>query len=200
MTFGSFQAVIVPPRLPDAGGRHQVTSMLAKFIAYAGDCRIIGNLALADGERLSDILNRERSTTITAAELVSHADGHVVTLDEITLDREDVFAIEAAGSRGPSERRIHTVRHRLEVKLGPYTVLGQLHTLPGGQPLVTIGRRLPMIPLTNATIAFNDSTGLQVRDVETLIINREAADWVRAEEADLAAFPGVPVAPEPSTA
>ena len=168
--------------------------MLVEFTAYAGDCLVRGTLAVPDGERFTDFVNRQPEFTITNAELVSYADGHTVTLDEVSLVRDDLFAIDAREPRGETARRIHTVPHRLEVRLGPYMVLGQLHTLPGGRPLVAIGQRSPMIPLTNATIAFNDDSGVEAMDVETLIINRSLADWVRADADELPAFAGVPVA------
>jgi len=168
--------------------------MGVEFIAYAGDCRVSGATTLGEGERLTDLLNRESTIVIEGARLTSHADGHTVEVGEIALEREDLFAIEALGSRGEPARRIHTVRHRMEVRLGPYTVLGQLHTMPGGRPLVAIGQRLPMIPLTNATIAFNTDGGVEAMDVETLIINRSLADWVRANADELPAFAGVRVA------
>jgi hypothetical protein len=168
--------------------------MLVEFTAYAGDCLVRGTLAVPDGERLTDFVNREPAFTIVDAELVSSTDGHSVTLDEVSLVRDDLFAIEAREPRGETARRIHTVRHRLELKAGPYTVLGQLHATPGNPPLTSIGRRPAMIPLTNATIAYNDATGLRARDITTLIVNRELMDWVRADADDLPAFAGVPVA------
>jgi hypothetical protein len=168
--------------------------MRVEFIAYARDCQVSGATTLADGERLTDFLNRELSIVVEGARLTSHADGHTVEVGEITLERDDLFAIEALGQRGEPSRRIHTVRHRLEIRLGPYTVLGQLHTMPGGRPLVAIGQRLPMVPLTNATIAFNTDDGVEAMDAETLIVNRSLAEWVRASANDLPAFVGVPVA------
>ena len=168
--------------------------MLIEFTAYAGDCLVRGSLSVPDGERLSDFVNGQPEFTITNAELVSYADGHTVTLDEVRLVRDDLFAIEAREPRGETARRIHTVRHRLELQAGPYTVLGQLHTMPGSPPLSSIGRRPTMIPLTNATIAYNDANGLHARDITTLIVNRELMDWVRADANDLPAFAGVPVA------
>lgn len=166
--------------------------MLVEFTAYAGDCLVRGTLAVPDGERLTDFVNRQPEFAITNAELVSFSDGHTVTLDEVSLVRDDLFAIEAREPRGETARRIHTVRHRLELQIGPYTVLGQLHTMPGSPPLTSIGRRSTMIPLTNATIAYNDATGLHARDITTLIVNRELVDWVQADANDLPAFAGVP--------
>lgn len=122
------------------------------FIAFAEDCLVSGQVELADEARLTDYLNEAREITIFDATLVAHGDGRTVRLEELALSRDELIAIEATGTRGPEERRIHALRHRLEVHLGSYVVLGQLHSMPGGQPLVSIGRRKPMIPFTNATI------------------------------------------------
>ncbi len=176
---------------PGRWKKEQMT-VLAKLVAFSGDCQVFGTITLAAGERLTDVLNREAVLLVADADLVSHADGHVVHLAEIALDRDELFAIEAVGPRGLEQRRVHTVRHRLEVSLGPYTVLGQLHTFPGGRPLVAVSRRAPMVPLTDATIAFSGHRGVQIRDVATLIINRDRARWVRPEEADLSAFDALP--------
>jgi hypothetical protein len=174
--------------------------MRVEFIAYAGDCRVSGATTLADGERLTDLLNRDLTIVVEGARLTSHADGHAVEVGQITLDRDDLFAIEALDPRGEPARRLHTVRHRLEVRLGPYTVLGQMHTRPGGRPLVAIAQRSPMVPLTSATIAFNTGDGIEAVDVETMIVNRSLAEWVRADTGDdLPALLGVPVAvPHPA--
>src|SRR5450759_5542031 len=83
--------------------------MRVEFIAYAGDCRVAGSTTLADGERLTDILNREPTILVEGARLTSHADGHTIDAGEIVLERDDLFAIEAVGPRGETARRIHTL-------------------------------------------------------------------------------------------
>jgi hypothetical protein len=50
-----------------------------------------------------------------------------------------------------------------------------------------------MIPLSDATISFAGRGTLQLRDVGTLIVNRDKLDWVRANDDEASAFPGVPV-------
>jgi hypothetical protein len=50
-----------------------------------------------------------------------------------------------------------------------------------------------MIPLSDATIGFTSRGSMQMRDVGALIVNRDLLDWVRANEDEAAAFPGVPV-------
>ena len=172
--------------------------MHAEFIAYAGDCRVKGRIDVAPDARLSDWMNLLDAITVRDAELTSHADGHVVSLDEITIDRYDLYAVEALSARGDTTRRVHTVRHRLQVKLGPYMVLGYLHAFPGSGPLVSLPRRAPMIPLTTATIAFDGGTAIEAHDIETLIVNRELVDWVRPEEVAPALLGFKKPAPEPA--
>lgn len=156
--------------------------MISEFIAYAGDCRVQGKIDVAPDARLSDYLNDVEVVVVRDAELTSHDDGHVVHLAEVSLDRSDLFAVEAVGPRGASNQRIHLVRHRLQVRIGPYMVLGQLHAFPGSDPLAAISRRSPMIPLTIATIAFDGGIGVEAHDVETLIVNRGLVDWVRMDD------------------
>jgi hypothetical protein len=50
-----------------------------------------------------------------------------------------------------------------------------------------------MIPLSDVTLGFTSRGAMVLKDVETLIVNRDMLDWVRASENDAAAFPGVRV-------
>jgi hypothetical protein len=163
--------------------------MQTSLTAYAADCRVSGRIALPDDERLTDYLNREGRIALRGARLVGHEDGRIVEVDELELDREDLVAVEAHEQRGEPARRLHTVRHRIELRIGPYAVLGHLHTMPGSAPLSAIGRRPVMIPLTNATIAWSEGGQLRARDIATLIVNRDQVEWVRdgIEEAPSAA-------------
>jgi hypothetical protein len=64
---------------------------------------------------------------------------------------------------------------------------GYMHGRPGADPMIHLGRRPPMIPLTDATIAYETAHGFQREDASTLIINRDVADWIRpAREDELA--------------
>jgi hypothetical protein len=50
-----------------------------------------------------------------------------------------------------------------------------------------------MIPLSDATLGYESRGLMAMRDVGTLIVNRDLVDWVRASDDDAGAFPGVPV-------
>lgn len=171
--------------------------MLVPFIGYAEDRRYMGYVECGT-DRMTDFLVRSEILHVTDAYVETFADERLVSLGEVEVARDELFAVEAAGPRGEDQRRVHTVRHRLQVQLGPYTVLGHLHALPGVQPLPNLSRRASMVPLSEATIAYVSAGELHMRDVSTLVINRTLADWVRANEAQAAAFPGVPVLTEPA--
>jgi hypothetical protein len=123
----------------------------------------------------------------------SFEDDTVVNLGDGEVDRSILYAVETTGARGEVTRQIHTIHHRLQVQLGPYTALGLLHSLPGQLPLTGLHSRGPMITLSDATIGFACRGSLQLRDVGTLIVNRDMLDWVRASDDEALAFPGVPV-------
>jgi hypothetical protein len=166
--------------------------VLLPFIGYALGRRFIGYVE-CEGERLTDLLNRAESIVVRETFVENFEDDTVTNLGDGEVDRNVLYAVEASGGRGEAARRIHTIRHRLQVQLGPYTALGLLHSLPGQMPLPYLHARGPMIPLSDATIGFVSRAGLQLRDVGTLIVNRDMLDWVRANDDEASAFPGVPV-------
>ena len=166
--------------------------MLIPFIGYALGRRFIGYVE-CQGERLTDLLNRAESVVIHEAFVESYGDDTVVNLGDGEVDRSILYAVETSGGRGEGARRIQTIRHRLQVQLGPYSALGLLHATPGQMPLPYLTSRGPMIPLSDVTLGFTCRGSLMLRDVGTLIVNRDHVDWVRAGDDEAAAFPGVPV-------
>ena len=168
--------------------------MLVPFIGYALGRRFIGYVE-CDGGRLTDTLNRSDSIVIREAFVESFDDETVSNLGDGEIDRSTIYAVETTGGRGDGLHRVHTVRQRLQMQVGPYAVLGLLHSVPGQIPLPILERG-PMIPLTDATVGWAKRGSLILRDVGSLIVNRELLDWVRAGETDALAFPGVPVLPD----
>jgi hypothetical protein len=58
---------------------------------------------------------------------------------------------------------------------------------PGANPTFDFARRPRMVPLTDATLGYETAGGWQRDDASTLIVNRDAADWMRfATDNDLA--------------
>ena len=166
--------------------------MLIPFIGYALGRRFIGYVECA-GERLTDLLNRTESVVIHEAYVESFDDDTVVNLGDGEVDRSILYAVETSGPRGEGALRITTVRHRMQVQIGPYSALGLLHAAPGQMPLPHLTAGGPMVPLSDATLGFAARGALTLRDVGTLIVNRDLVDWVRASDDEAGAFPGVRV-------
>jgi hypothetical protein len=165
--------------------------VLIPFIGYALGRRFIGYVE-CQGEHLTELLNRSESVVIRESYVESFEEDTVVNLGDGEIDRATLYAVEA-GARGDGMRRIHTIRHRLQVQIGPYSALGLLDSLPGQLSLPNLHARGPMIPLCDATIGYLSRGAIAMRDVGTLIVNRDLLDWVRADDDDAVAFPGVPV-------
>jgi hypothetical protein len=166
--------------------------VLIPFVGYALGRRFLGYVE-CEGERLTDMMNRTETVVVRESFVENFDDGTVTNLGDGEVDRSILYAVEASGSRGDTTRRIRTIHHRLQVQLGPYSALGLLHSLPGQMPLPYLQSRGPMIPLSDATIGYDGHGSLQLRDVGTLIVNRDLLDWVRASEDEAVAFPGVRV-------
>jgi hypothetical protein len=132
---------------------HEGDFVLIPFIGYALGRRFIGYVE-CEGERLTDLLNRSESVVLREAFVESFEDDTVINLGDGEVDRSILYAVEATDSRGEGTRRIHTIRHRMQVQLRPYSALGLLHSLPGQMPLPHLHSRGPMIPLSDATIGF----------------------------------------------
>jgi hypothetical protein len=166
--------------------------VLIPFIGYAVGRRLIGYVE-CENERLSDLLNRSESVVIRDAFVENFADETIVNLGDGEVDRSILYAVEVTSGRGEGARRMHTVRHRMQVQLGPYSALGLLHALTSQMQQPHLASRGPMIPLSDATLGYESRGLLAMRDVSMLIVNRDLVDWVRASEDDALAFPGVPV-------
>ena len=151
------------------------------FEAYAADCRLFGKVDLGTG-RLTDLLNGAPQLSIRAAHLESLADGHVVETPEMTVARDELYAVVASGPRGDLTRRLRTHATRVVVDLGPYRIVGLVHGTPASDPIATALRRAAWVPLTEATIAFNRGSDVITGEVPTLLVNRTLASSLRAVE------------------
>jgi hypothetical protein len=169
--------------------------VLIPFIGYALGRRYIGYVECA-GERLTDLLNRSESIVVREAYVENFEDDTVSNVGEGEIERSILYAVETSGGEGEGTRRVQTLRQRLQVQLGPYCALGMLHAPSGQLPLPYLTTRGPMIPLSDATLGFAKRGSIQMRDVGTLIVNRDMLDWVRAGDDEAVAFPGVPVVPD----
>ena len=149
--------------------------------AYAADCRLFGLVDPGDG-RLTDFLNATPELYLREARLESLADGHLTETPELTVARDELCAVVVSGPRGDVARRLRTHTTRVEMKIGPYQIVGLVHGTPASEPLGLAFRRAPWVPLTEATVTYQRGPESIADDVPTLLINRNLASSLRAVE------------------
>lgn len=164
-----------------------------EFIAYGEDCVLSGHLSLA-GERLSDVLNAQEEYLLADVFVTSLDGTEVVEVNEVVVPREELVLVQVAGPRGSRRRRHRTRMHRVALQVGPYRVRGYLHALPGLDPIATIKRGRPMVPLTEATIEFFAGEDREERPVGSVVVNRDRIDWAAPATDDAIDLPDLPVA------
>jgi hypothetical protein len=148
--------------------------MREPLVAWAGDCRVRGEVELADG-RLSDQLNETELVTFYGATLESLGDGHEVALDELEVERRELHVIEVDGHAGDPTRRMRTVEEPVLLEVGPFVVTGNLHRAPSAGPLAALYRMVRFVPLTDARIDVADGSRPGVlRSV--VLVNRDRID------------------------
>lgn len=81
----------------------------------------------------------------------------------------------------------------MQLAIGPYIVLGRLHTRPGVDPMQNVLQREPMIPLAQATVAYSVAGKTIAQDLSTIIINRHLVEWIAATADEASMFPDATV-------
>jgi hypothetical protein len=162
------------------------------FEGFAEDCTITGKVTMF-GERLTDFLNGQERFRLHHVVCHSLADGHEASVDSLSVLRSELLCVVATGPRGSEKQRISLSTARLQAQIGPYLVLGRLHTAPGSDVMSTVLRREPMIPLTSATIAYEQAGNIVARDLPTIILNRMQVDWITPTSDAATIFPDTEV-------
>ena len=163
-----------------------------EFQGFAGDCTITGRITMF-GERLTDFLNGQERFRLHHLELESLDDGHKVPVDSLSVERDDLLAVVGTGPRGSEKQRVRRDEQRMQLSIGPYIILGRLHVAPGQDPMRSVLQREPMIPLTNATVAYSVAGTIIARDIGTIIVNRLQVDWISATAEEASIFPDATV-------
>lgn len=145
--------------------------MREQLVAWAGDCVVRGDVELGDG-RLSDRVNELDLLTFHDATLRALDDGREVHMDELQVERHELHVIEVNGRRGDPERRLRTVRDRVVLRVGPFTISGSLHRPASAQPLAAVSGWMRFVPVTDAVVAIEgEAEAQEPRDV--VLVNRE---------------------------
>jgi hypothetical protein len=171
------------------------SSPQVEFVAYGEDCLLSGVVRLAN-DRLTDMLNEHDEYQLIDVLVEGLAGDRGVEMTEVIVCRDELFLVHAAGPRGNQDRRHRTRSHAVAIQMGPYHVRGYLHALPGADPVQSIRRRKPMVPLTDAWIEFPMASGRERRRVGTVVVNREQIDWVVPAIDDEVEMPDLPLSAE----
>jgi hypothetical protein len=170
--------VHAPPSPP----AHEDLPPLSDFVAYASECMLAGLLRL-DADRLTDLLNAADELELLDVIAIGF-DGAIVESDRVVVPRRELLAVKAGDPRGRPNLRLRTRQVAVAASAGPYVMHGYVHGRPGADPMTHIGRRPPMIPLTDATIAYDTAERRRHDEASTLIVNRDTADQIRLAKED----------------
>lgn len=165
--------VLTDPPLPDVEDR----TPEVEFVAYAEDCILSGQVELA-ADRLSDLINTHEELELIDVLVADLNDGRAFEVHELAIRRDEILVVHAGGPRGRADRRQRTRQHPIVAKLGPYTVRGYIHALPGSDPIASLRHRRPMVALTDASLEYFVGRDEIRRRVATVLINRQLADWI----------------------
>ncbi len=144
---------------------------MVEFQAYAVDCRVMGLIELS-APRLSDQLDGDERLLLRTVQVQGHADGQIVELPELEVEREELCAVIAAGGRGDTSRRVATRTVPVLVDIGPYSISGMVHGPRAGDPFAAVLKRGQWLPLTEARISYRRLDEPVEDDIETLLVNR----------------------------
>jgi hypothetical protein len=158
--------------------------MQIPFSAYADDCTVRAELALRT-DRLSDFLASTTEFEVAGPEFRALDDGRTVSADSAEIERDDLCLILATGPRGRAERRLWTRQHPVRVRVGPYVVIGYLHSPPTIDPFRTTDRR-PIVALTSCVLAYAEGDRTVRVESEAVLVNTTKIDHLEtASEEDL---------------
>lgn len=167
-----------------------------EFAAYAEDCRVFGFMRLT-ADRMTDALNDADEYSLTDVMIVRLDDAMATQVTDLTVQREELLAVRAAGPRGDPARRSRRRPYSITLKTGPYVIHGYVHGLPGADPIQQIRRRKTMVPLTESWIEYQSGGENHRARVGTIVVNHELWDWVRLSRDEEIRLPDLPAETKP---
>jgi hypothetical protein len=150
---------------------------LVEVTLYSDDCVAFGRLPLT-ASRVTDLMNDGTEFELVDTYLQSLDDTHGVQLRTVVVARDEIFAVAVTGPRGDPTRRTRTRPIPVELRVGRYDVSGNLHVVPGTDPIIGFRRRHVMVPLTEASIAFDSPDGRRLSRSGTILVNRALTNWI----------------------
>jgi len=168
-----------PPRAVDAPRQPVEASSVpsVELTVFADDSVAYGRLALT-ADRVTDLMNDHTDFEFVDTYLQSLDDAHGLVMRTVVIARTEILAVAVAGPRGDPTRRTRTRPIPVELRVGRYDVSGNIHVVPGTDPIVGFRRRRTMVPLTEATIEFDSPDGRQASRFGTILVNRDLTDSI----------------------
>jgi hypothetical protein len=164
-----------PDRTPDA---ELPVHPVIKFEAFTANGRISGDFSLS-ADRLTDELNHQATIVLMDA-IEERFDAHEPTRSSILMvARDDLLVVRATGPVGSPARRYRTTPYEVSVRVGPYHLEGLIHAGPGAHPILGIYHRRPMIPITEATLAYEGDGRSVMLPSGAFIIHRDRIASIR---------------------
>jgi hypothetical protein len=158
--------------------------MQIPFSAYADDCTVSGELALRT-DRLSDFLASTTEFEVARPEFRALDDGRTVTAESCEIERDDLCLILATGPRGRAERRLWTRQHPVRLRVGPYVVVGYLHSPPTIDPFRSADRR-PIVALTSCAVGYAEGDETVWVESQAVLVNTAKIEHIEtASEEDI---------------
>jgi hypothetical protein len=150
---------------------------IVELTVYAEDSVAFGRLALR-ADRVTDLMNERTEFEFVDTFLQSLDDRHGLQVRTVVVARDEIFAVAVGAPRGDPARRTRTRPIPVELRVGRYDVSGNIHVVPGTDPIIGFRRRRMMVPLTEATIEFDSLDGRQLSRSGTILVNRDLTDWI----------------------
>jgi hypothetical protein len=164
--------------------------MAIEFVGFTDVCRISGAMPLAD-DRLSDMLNSVARVVVRSVDVEEIDGGRSEKLDHVTVPTGEFLAVVGSGRRGLESQRRKTLKRRVRMGLGRYSVSGYLHVLEtahneslNGRLDALLAGRDMLVPLTEATIGYDRGGENREESWETILINRSRVAWIEAADDD----------------
>ena len=139
--------------------------------------RVVAGTLCGARDRISDTVNRVPSLHVADVTITDLASQSAVTVPALDVALEQVLLI-IPGDQPATERRIWTRRRPVEIAVGGFAVLGELHGPAAADPLTNLHRRPTFVPLTDATIVVA-ATGASLAATPVVIVNTAAATSIR---------------------
>jgi hypothetical protein len=171
-------------------------SIEIELTAYAEDCLVFGFM-LVDADRLTDYMNARDRYELRDVIVVDIGDGSSTEARTLSVERGELLAVRAVGPRGNVNRRGRTRPYPVTLQTGPYTIRGHLHGHTGGDPILELRSRPPMVALTESWIEYQLEDETHTGRVGTILVNREAIDWIQHSADDEVRLPQLPAETRP---